>query len=266
MGSAPRILSQDNTLWHVTATFTLCVGLVSTGILDSVNTELGFSHYAEKPCPWLPLFLVMPFNALVNLGYIILGMYWLCQRDRKIGIKDATGHYMKNVFSWMAILYGPVQWVRISTQSHWAAVLDQWFTLPIFAWAGIWCNAILKKWTTKHFLISEAISLSSYFVCLLHPQGFEMVLSLHILWAVVSGVRLQKQYGDASSHKYVILALASCLGFVCLKLFDKWLAQYFVFQMLTGHFWSKVCDILQFHYTFRFLTHLDRFRIFRKKE
>uniref|UniRef100_A0A8C5R306 Transmembrane protein 187 n=1 Tax=Leptobrachium leishanense TaxID=445787 RepID=A0A8C5R306_9ANUR len=254
---------RDRSFWHVTATFALCFGIVSTGLLDTVSTELGFGHYAEKPHFWLPLFLAMPFNAIVNLGYIMLGLYWLGQKDESLKIKDPTGRYLKNMFSWMAVLYGPVQWVRIWTQAHRAAVLDQWFTFPIFAWASIWCNSILNNWPARRFLILEVISLGSYFLCLLHPQGFEVVLSLHVLWAAVSGLKLQSRYGDASSQKYLVLALVSCLGFVCLKLLDHWLAQHFLFQTLSGHFWSKVCDILQFHYAFCFLAHLDHYRHFK---
>ncbi|KAM8934240.1 transmembrane protein 187 [Pelodytes ibericus] len=260
-----HILKQDSSLGHVLTTFTLCLGLLSTGVLDTVTTELGFAHYAEKPNPWLPHFLAMPFNSVVNLGYIVLGLYWLGRNDASIGIKDSTGHYLKNIFCWMALLYGPVQWVRLWTQGQWAAVLDQWFTLPIFAWASIWCNTILKNWTTRHFLILEILSLGSYFLCLLHPQGFETALALHILWACGSGVTLQRRCGDVSSQKYLVLALTSCLGFVCLKLLDHWLAQWSMFQTLTGHFWSKVCDVLQFHYAFCFLTHLDRCRLVRKR-
>ncbi|XP_063287531.1 transmembrane protein 187 [Pelobates fuscus] len=266
MGRLLSSLTQDKTIWHVTAAFTLCLIFVSTGVLDTVTTELGFGHYAEKPISWLPLFLAMPFNSLVNLGYIVLGIYWLGQKNASVGIKDPIGLYLKNIFSWMAILYGPVQWVRLWTQAHWAAVLDQWFTLPIFAWACIWCNSIMKNWTTGYFLILEVISISSYFLCLLHPQGFEVALSIHIVCAVVAGVKLQNRYGDASSRTYLFLALTSCLGFVCLKLLDHWLAQSFMFQTLTGHFWSKVCDILQFHYAFCFLTHLDHYRRFRLKK
>ncbi|XP_016890459.1 transmembrane protein 187 [Cynoglossus semilaevis] len=32
------------------------------------------------------------------------------------------------------------------------------------------------------------------------------------------------------------------------------LARYPLFQRFTGHFWSKVCDVLQFHFSFRFLS------------
>ncbi|MEE6523291.1 hypothetical protein FKM82_022124 [Ascaphus truei] len=260
------VRGQDHAPWHVAVAFTLCLIFASTGMLDTVSTELGYSYYAEKPVPWLPSFLAMPFNTLVNLGYVLLGMYWLSQEGKAIGIKDPTGHYLRNVFSWMALVYGPVQWVRIWTQAHWAAVLDQWVTFPIFAWALVWCNSILENWTTQHFLAVEVLSMSSYSLCLLHPQGFEFALGIHILWVFVSGLRLQSRCGDGTSKKYLLLALTSCLGFVGLKLLDHWLAQCFMFQRLTGHFWSKVCDVLQFHYAFCFLTHLDHHRLLRMKK
>nr|DBA21596.1 TPA: hypothetical protein GDO54_018206 [Pyxicephalus adspersus] len=238
---------------------------MGTGVLDTVTTELGHNHYAEKPSPALPVFLSMPFNSLVNIGYIFLGIYWLVQDEKTTGIKPQTGSYLKNVFSWMALAYGPVQWVRISTQTHRSAVLDQWFTLPIFAWAIIWCNSILRNWNKQQFLLIECLSLSSYFLSRFYPQGFELALAVHILGAVVSGVKLQNRYGDSSSKKFLIFAVISCLGFVGLKLLDHWLAQYVLFQSLTGHFWSKICDILQFHYAFCFLLHLDHHRSFKIK-
>ncbi|KAM4697205.1 transmembrane protein 187 [Rhinophrynus dorsalis] len=261
-----HILGQDKSLCHVAVAFTVCLVLVSMGTMDSVSTGLGYSHYAEKPISWLPSFLAMPFNSLINLGYILLGMYWLSQENKAIGIQDQTGQYLKNVFSWMALAYGPVQWLRLWTQAHRFAVLDQWFTLPIFAWACIWCNSILLNWNPQYFVCMELLSISSYSLCLLHSQGFEIALSLHILWSFISGVRLQNRYGDGSSKKYLVLALTSCMGFVGLKLLDQWLAQCFIFQRLTGHFWSKVCDILQFHYAFCFLTHLDHHRPSRMKK
>ncbi|XP_040261641.1 transmembrane protein 187 [Bufo bufo] len=255
-----KVTGQDRSLWHVLGTVTVCLVIVGTGVLDTVSTELGYSHYAEKPIPGFPGFLSMPFNSLINLGYVILGIYWLAQDEKATVMKGQNGRYLKNIFSWMAVVYGPVQWARIWTQTQWAAVLDQWFTLPIFAWAIIWCNSILNSWGSKHFLAVEFFSLSSYFLSKVHPQGFELALAVHILWAFTSGLRLQRKYGDATSRMYFVLAFVSCLGFVNLKLLDHWLAQYSVFQRLTGHFWSKICDILQFHYAFCFLTYLDHCR------
>ncbi|XP_075690319.1 transmembrane protein 187 [Rhinoderma darwinii] len=261
-----NIIAQDLSLWHVLAAVTVCLVTVSTGVLDTVSTDLGYGHYAEEPIPGLPGCLSMPYNSLINLGYIMLSMYWLAQDEKTIGIKSQTGRYLKNVFSWMAAIYGPVQWARIWTQTQWAAVLDQWFTLPIFAWAIIWCNSILNSWDSQQFMAVELLSLSSYFLSKIHPQGFEVALTIHIVWALTSGLRLQRKYGDSTTRMYLVLASISCFGFVNLKLLDHWLAQYLVFQRLTGHFWSKVCDLLQFHYAFCFLTHLDHYRSTKMKK
>ncbi|KAM4019686.1 transmembrane protein 187 [Anomaloglossus baeobatrachus] len=258
--------AQDHSLWHVVGAIALCLVIVSTGVLDTVSTELGYSHYAEKPIPGLPGLLSMPCNCLINLGYIFLGIYWLAQDEKTTRIKDKNGRYLKNVFAWMAIVYGPVQWVRLWTQTQWAAVLDQWFTSPIFAWAIIWSNSILKNWDSQRFLAVELLSFSSYFLSKIHPQGFELALAIHILWALTSGLRLQRKHGDSTTRMYLVLASISCFGFVILKLLDHWLAQYFVFQRLTGHFWSKICDILQFHYAFCFLAHLDHYRSTKTKK
>ncbi|KAM3910679.1 transmembrane protein 187 [Leptodactylus fuscus] len=253
--------AQDGSLWHVLGAVTVCMVTVGTGVLDTVSTDLGYSHYAEKPVPGLPGFLAMPCNSLINLGYILLGIYWLAQ-----DVKGLKGCYLKNVFSWMAVIYGPVQWARIWSQAQWAAILDQWFTLPIFAWAIIWCNSILDNWDSQHFIAVEFFSLTSYFLSKIHPQGFELALAIHILWVFTSGLRLQRKYGDATTRMYLVLASISCLGFVNLKLLDHWLAQYSFFQRFTGHFWSKICDILQFHYAFCFLVHLDRYKSAKMKK
>ncbi|KAL8164374.1 UNVERIFIED_CONTAM: hypothetical protein K2H54_050021 [Gekko kuhli] len=102
----------------------------------------------------------------------------------------------------------------------------------------------------------EAASLASYGLALLHPQGFELALGGHILTVLWKVFRAQRHLGDATSAGIVALGLASCLGFVCLKLWDQELAQWALFRRLTGHFWSKICDVLQFHCAFLFCVRL----------
>uniref|UniRef100_A0A8C6WUA4 Transmembrane protein 187 n=1 Tax=Neogobius melanostomus TaxID=47308 RepID=A0A8C6WUA4_9GOBI len=86
--------------------------------------------------------------------------------------------------------------------------------------------------------------------------GFEAALCCHVLFAVYKGVQVQLRLGNHRTFRYLILAVLSCAGFVVLKLLDHWLAQFWVSRRVTGHFWSKVCDVLQFHYSFCFLTTL----------
>ncbi|XP_043925938.1 transmembrane protein 187 [Protopterus annectens] len=245
-------------LLHVTIPYCICIAVARLGLLDGVFTELGLEYYAEKTVSWLPQFLTMPFNSSINLGYIILGVYWLSRENTTAAGKEKPELlYLKNVFAWMALAYGPVQWIRIVTQTHRYAVLDQWFTLPIFAWVVVWCQYICKGWSTMYTVKTEAVSILSYLFTLFHSQGFEVALGFHILLVITKGIYVQHRYGDTSSMNYFILAVLSCIGFVVLKLLDHWLAQSVIFQRMTGHFWSKVCDLLQFHYTFRFLMYLS---------
>lgn len=165
--------------------------------------------------------------------------------------------YTKDVFALMAVAYGPVQWVRLATLRRAPSVLDQWFTLPIFAWVLVWCHVVDKGWSSRYALMVESCSVLSYGLALFHDRGFEAALGFHIAFAAFKGVRAQMSLGDTASMRYLCFALLSCAGFVLLKLLDHSLAEYWVFQNLTGHFWSKVCDILQFHYSFCFLTRLS---------
>ncbi|KAL1023595.1 hypothetical protein UPYG_G00043300 [Umbra pygmaea] len=242
-------------LLHVLMPFCACLALASTGLFDRVLVDMNYDHYAEKTVDYLPCYLAMPFNSLINLGYIGIGIYWILQRtDSK---RDPEAKYVKDVFALMAIAYGPVQWVRLATLRRVPAVLDQWFTLPMFAWVPVWCHFIEHGWRPRYAIAMEMCAIFSYGLALVHDQGFEVVLVIHIIFAAIKGVGVQRNHGDFRSLRYMVLALLSCSGFVVLKLLDHNLAQYRPFKHFTGHFWSKVCDILQFHYSFCFLTHLS---------
>ncbi|XP_012293338.2 transmembrane protein 187 [Aotus nancymaae] len=240
-------------LVHVAVAGSLCAVAVSTGIFDSVSVQVGYQHYAEAPVASLPASLAMPFNSLVNVAYVLLGLFWL----RRDGVVGPGPRYLKDAFAAMALLYGPVQWLRLWTQWPRAAVLDQWLTLPIFAWPVAWCLYLERGWWPWLFLSLECASLASYSLTLLHPQGFEIALGTHIVAAVGQALCTQRRYGSATSATYLALGVLSCLGFVVLKLCDHQLARWRLFQCLTGHFWSKICDVLQFHFAFLFLTHFN---------
>lgn len=235
--------------------FVVCVAMANLAVFDRVLVDISYDHYAEKPVDYLPGFLAMPFNSLVNLGYIYMGLYWLFQRTN--GNVDAeTSLFIKDIFAFMALFYAPVQWVRLATLSRVPAVLDQWFTPLIFAWVPVWCHFIEHGWCPRYAITVELCSFLSYGLALAHELGFEVTLACHVAFALYKGAGVHLRYGDSRSRRYLGLAGLSCGGFVILKLMDHTLAQYQPFQHLTGHFWSKVCDILQFHYSFCFLTHL----------
>nr|XP_046265461.1 transmembrane protein 187 [Scatophagus argus] len=246
-------------LLHLSVPFVLCVALANTSLFDEVAVDLSYDHYAEQRVDDLPGFLAMPCNCLVNLAYICVGLYWLLWH------RDATeterSRYMREVFALMAVFYAPVQWTRLAVLRRPPAVLDQWFTLPIFAWVPVWISYIERRpanWRASHAAALELVSILSYSLALAHERGFEGALGCHVALALYKGVRVQREHGDGRTRGYLLLALLSCAGFVVLKLLDHWLARYRLFQRLTGHFWSKVCDVLQFHFSFCFLTALTQ--------
>lgn len=251
-------------LGHVSLAFALFVALANTGLFDRVAVDLSYEHYAEPRVEHLPSFLAMPCNCLVNVAYIVMGLYWL-RRPRAAG-EAARSLYVRQVFALMALFYAPVQWTRLASLRRVPAVLDQWLTLPIFAWVPVWIHHVERLRSPGRsgggagFAASlEAASALSYGLALLHERGFEVALVGHVALALYGAVRLQRAAGDGRTRRDLLLAVLSCGGFVALKLLDQWLADRFsVFRRLTGHFWSKVCDVLQFHFSFRFLTTLTR--------
>ncbi|KAG8014983.1 hypothetical protein GBF38_022209 [Nibea albiflora] len=244
-------------LLHVSVPFVLCVALATTTLFDGVQVELSYEHYAEQRVDYLPAFLAMPCNCLVNLAYIYMGLCWLLRHTDVT--ETERGRYMRQVFALMAVLYAPVQWTRLAVLRRAPAVLDQWFTLPIFAWVPVWISFIEHgpaRWRARHAAALELLSVLSYGLALAHERGFEVALGCHVAFAVYKGARVQREHGDGRTRRYLLLAVLSCAGFVVLKLLDHWLAQYRLFQRFTGHFWSKVCDVLQFHFSFCFLSAL----------
>ncbi|XP_067171216.1 transmembrane protein 187 [Apteryx mantelli] len=237
---------------HVAAGLALCAATVASGALDGAAVEVGYGHYAELPVAWLPGPLAMPCNALVNLGYAGAGWRWLPRAGA------GPHRYLQAVFAAMALAYGPVQWVRIWTQRPRTAVLDQWVTLPFFAWAAVWCRAAADGWRPHRTLLAVALSLASYGLALLHRRGFEAALAAHVAAVAAAARRAQRLRGDAATARAAAVGFAACLGFVGLKVADPWLGRWWLFRRFSGHFWSKVCDVLQIHAAFLFLTRLGR--------
>lgn len=244
-------------LLHVTLPLALCALLTRHRLFDSVAVDLTYDHYAEQRVDHLPAFLAMPCNCLVNLLYAITGIYWLLRNTDSA--ETEQGRYLRQVFSFMSILYAAVQWTRLAVLQRAAAVLDQWVTLPIFAWVLVWIGFIERGpagWRVWHAAALELLSILSYGLALLHERGFEAALGAHVLLAVYKAAGVQQTHGDARTRRYFVLALLSCSGFVFLKLLDLPMARYRIFQRFTGHFWSKICDVMQMHFSFCFLTNL----------
>lgn len=245
-------------LWHVVFG-TVSMALVTlSGCFDYVKVETGLSHYAEKPF-WgredvLPAWLPMPANSVVNLGYVLVGLYWIAvirrinqMRPTVVNEHDA---YVFYVFSWMSILYGFVQCSRILAQHQLLAVLDQWYTMPIFAWVGVWSCHILFGWNTFRMLAIIIASVSTYMMSIVSRFGFEIALTCHIFAVIFCAMAVYKRNPTHTTQAAFIKGVICCAGFVVLKLLDETLAEWSVFfTYLSGHFWSKIADFLQVHYT-----------------
>lgn len=232
----------------------VCTTIANCNLSKFAYAEVGFHQYAEIDDP--TTILKMPFNAIINFGYVLVGIYWL--KETKNLPLNGDGRYYLDVFSMMSIAYGPVQFLRIVTQHRLFAILDQWFTLPIFAWASLIGNFSLNQQrqpALESFVLLASVS--SYGLALICQFGFEAALGLHILFAVLIGITCQLKAGTQSSSKYLVFAVLSCFGFVFLKINDHQLGRsHWIFKRLSGHFLSKICDILQINFVVKFFIEL----------
>lgn len=256
MYRAPQSLIVQSFL-HVVVGGALIALSVLKGHFDSVNIEIGLSQYAET-LYWgrnelVPAWLPMPANTVVNLGYILIGFYWLL-KIRSIHLKsnsylDDSDAYMFYSFCWMSILYGPVQCGRILTQHRILAILDQWYTLPIFVWIAAWSLHVLRGWNSFHLISIVSISISTYFLTTITNAGFDIALTIHIILVAFCAVAVYKRHPERKTLTVFYKGLVCCAGFVFLKLLDATLAEFSsFFGYLSGHFWSKIADFLQIHY------------------
>ncbi|XP_041469802.1 transmembrane protein 187-like [Lytechinus variegatus] len=242
--------------------------IVHSGLFDSIKVETGYDHYAEPadsklgPIPF-PSCIKMPANALVNIGYMLVAMYWgiyiFISNNQLTSIQNMDA-YLMYVLVWMMFLYAPVQFARIITQKQEWAILDQWVTLPIFAWVMVTCKTLLTDWQPKFVVLTILASLMSYNLVFTMEQGFDIALLPHIVYAVSASWDLCSKYTPPGYRRDFGMAVLMCAGFVVLKVCDFHLAQFWIFQELTGHFWSKVCDALQAHFALQVLFKVSLIR------
>lgn len=261
-------------LWRSLFDCVVCSGIiagaVALGLFDAVHTDDGYSHYAEKPWTFLPYKfparLKMPGNTFVNFGYIVIALYWIfnIRRQSEQKLISERQAYMFYVFAWSSLLYAPVQFMRIFTQNHRFAILDQWHTLPIFAWVTVWACFLAEGWNSGTVISIVMVSCSSYCFTLLkiagyEDKGFEASLAIHILFAVYNGIKIYRMYPSRPARQALFLGVLCCTGFVVLKLSDQALGKYHpFFRVLSGHFWSKIADFMQIHYVCKFFFHVTQ--------
>ncbi|GFO44055.1 transmembrane protein 187 [Plakobranchus ocellatus] len=247
----------ESAAWLVGVPFSAMFTAVLSGLFDKVELELGLQHYAEMP--WFPLFNVMPLNTVINLGYIGLGLFWCGFTSTALeqGMFKGRDCLLFYIFNIMASCYGCVQLLRILSHHVVWAVLDQWCTLPFFAFVFVWGLYLTYGWSSSRAFLILMTSIMSYCITLFCSLGFEIILGIHMACAITGGVLAYKRYPAAETLSTLYQALLSCSGFVFLKLFDHRLVQVSsVFKVVSGHFLSKICDIYQIHLVNNFFLDL----------
>lgn len=246
---------------------------VHLGFFDSVHTEIGRQFYAERySAKWRKIFppwLNMPYNAFVNIGYVILGAFYCAKTSVALGIKQIqrSDSFLFYTFNIMSTFYGAIQAVRILTQFHRAAVMDQWYTLPFFMWVYIWSRHLDSGIGLKGATFWTTISLLSYLLTLVHKYGFELALALHIVFAVYGAVTINRKFPIKEAQQPFVWALICCIGFVVLKLLDLELPKINqMFEKISGHFLSKIADIFQIYFVNKYFEVLTLHKNDREKK
>lgn len=264
----------NNFLLVITVTVLMCC-VVYEGYLDGVKVELDDEHYAERVHismkRFLPPWIKMPLNSIVNIGYVVVGAAWCAVTtvdlaQDKIRTIDAQMFY---IFNFGSCCYGPIQTLRILTQLQGFAILDQWYTLPFFMWVFLWGMNTINCWSSTCNIIFVTSSIGSYFLALYHTRGFEICLSVHICFAFVGAFYAWSNVPQAKCRNAFIGALMSCAGFVILKLCDLELIKYHdIFKYISGHFISKIFDVLQIHFVNSFFHSITEvaYVVSKKKE
>lgn len=241
--------------------------IVYMGFFNSVYTENGTKYYAERPAiglkTLLPKWIKMPLNSVINFGYVIMGAYWCAYTSAAFGAKriNHIDAYVSYVFNFMAGCYGPIQLLRILTQLHSFAVMDQWFTLPFFMWVFVWGYYLSNDWNYVFVLWCMIFSIGSYTLALYVNVGFEITLAVHILIAIVGAILTYKKYPCQDCKYPFLMSVICCFGFVGLKLIDLDLPKFHpVFTKISGHFLSKIADIFQIHYVNQFFFALTFYK------
>ena len=236
-----------------------CVLLVLAkhDLFQSAAVDTSLSHYAERAATWWPWpdIVPMPLNAVVNVGYVLVGFYWL-RRLPQLGLSRAQQDLIYP-WIWLCTLYAPIQLLRVVTLSQYWAVLDQWFTLPMFAWAAAgsytfpWLLEDEQKAPTGVRLRWLAVTTSAlaYLVAPLHPLAYDLVLAIVIPTTVFLGVRTTMYCWTPETTRALVAVIGWLSVFIVPKVLDLHLAAIHpAFTLLSGHCISKVGDFMQIHY------------------
>ena len=252
------------TTFYVTVAYFFAMHyVIKLGYFDEVHTENGLEFYAEKAHPKLKEILPslkMPLNTLVNMGYLNVGLIVIAHvqklfMNKKLSNSDAAMFF---IFGWSSFLYGHVQFWRIILQEHREAVMNQWITLPIFAWTVAWTCHLYYGWSLLRNISIVAVSTMSYCLTWYSRYGFEISLGLHIATALLCGALLYCTTTSKKAGRAFWVSAVMCCGFVSLKLLDLELPKYHpLFTTVSGHFLSKICDFVQIYHVSQFFMHVN---------
>ncbi len=251
------------TFYATFAYFASMYVVIKLGLFDSAFTENGLEFYAEKAHPKLKEFfptLDMPLNTIVNIGYVNVGLVIVAHTqkllmNKKLKDSDAAMFF---IFGWSAFLYGHVQFWRILLQRQHESVMDQWITLPIFAWTVAWTIHLFYDWSLVTNIVIIMLSTVSYCLTWYSKIGFEIALGWHIIAGLISGGTLYWRIPLRKVRRTFWITLLMCSGFVILKLLDLQLPAYHeMFYTVSGHFLSKICDFLMIYFTAQFFLHCN---------
>ena len=256
-------------IWAFLRAFLVAVSMAalvySTTIFDKIKIDTGPDEYAEIPWQIMPWYCSMPLNTLINFGYTAVGLYWLLRRYQP----NSDSIYLL-IFAWMTIIYSVIQSCRIATQRHIFGVLDQWYTLHMISWILNWALSLQldnSKWSLNKSIIAECLLCLSYPVLAgIYSRGFEVVIGVHFILVCSAIIRLhliQQEKNDPSHRAYLIcIALLCCTGFIAFDLLELYLASLWpsIFTVCSGHFLSRLCDILQIHFTMTLLSMIEGYK------
>jgi TMEM187 protein family len=196
----------------------------------------------------------MPFNTIVNVLYLIVScrwLYWLHHHHKQIPF--TTFLYLVP-FHTLNMCYGVVQFIRIVTQDPYWAVVDKSLAFPFFTWTILASIDHIRFHDYRRWF---ALTFLPFYLCTV--CSFRIVLAVHILATILTTIHVCQPH----TTKLWCYALVCCCGFVGLKYWDHELATVYppLFTVLSGHFWSKVCDVGQAHFISRFFLEHHRWSV-----
>eukprot|EP01100_Stratorugosa_tubuloviscum_P011723 TRINITY_DN530_c1_g1_i1.p1 TRINITY_DN530_c1_g1~~TRINITY_DN530_c1_g1_i1.p1 ORF type:complete len:287 (-),score=73.93 TRINITY_DN530_c1_g1_i1:85-945(-) len=137
----------------------------------------------------------------------------------------------------------------------------------------------LRNYTTLINICFISLSLASYLIACFDKFGFEITLAIHIISVVIIAIYILISMIKMTNNNnalrrdiyfYFLFATLSCADFVFLKVYDfevtAFIEQFTNTRSISGHFLSKFGDVLQVHFTIKFMETCYRVVQFKSKK